>query len=179
MMLLNLISPQMHETLKQRILLSTVRTFIVVILGVEVAFAAALFVGDYQLSVKAKRLLQEADRSTLLLRSQGQATIADTTKLLNNQVNALQEIQERYVPWAPIFQNFSDLTPTGIALTNIHFNQTTGKVSFRGTASTREAYVHYEQVLQSSTLLKEVVFPLQTKKFDIEFTVTAGYQVPI
>jgi len=179
MMLLNLISPQMHETLKQRVFLSTVRTLIVVTLSAELVFAAALFAGDFQLRVKADRLMQEADRSTLLLRSQGQATIADTTKLLNSQVHALQDIQKRYVPWTPIFQHFSDLTPNGIALTGISFSQSTGKVTFRGSAATREAYMNYEKVLQSSTLLKDVVFPLQTKKFAIEFNVTATYQVPL
>ncbi len=178
MMLLNLISPQMRELLKQRVLLSTVRTLIVVVIGVELLFTAALFVGDLQLQAKTKRLTQEAERSTLLLRAQGQATVADTTKLLNSQVKTLQDIQKRYVAWVPIYQNFADLTPTGITLSGLEFNQSTRNVTVRGTAATREAYTNYEKVLQQSTFLQGVLFPLQTKKTNIEFTITATFQVP-
>ncbi len=178
MMLLNLISPQMRETLRQRVILSTARTLIVVIIGVELVFTGALAFGDFQLRAKTKTLTQEADRSTLLLRSKGQATVADTTKLLNSQVRTLQDLQKRYVRWTPIFKTFSDLTPAGITLTGIEFSQVTGKATFRGVAATREAYTAYEGILQGSSLLSKVVFPLQTKKTALGFDITAPFTVP-
>lgn len=178
MMLLNLISPQMRETLKQRVLLSTARTLIVVVVCVEIVFAGSLFVGDLQLKAKTKSLTQEAERSSLLLRAKGQATVADTTKMLNSQIRTLQDIQKRYVSWGPIFKSFTDLTPVGITLNGIEFNQETGKVTFRGVAATREAYTNYEKVLQGSQLLTNVTFPLQTKKTALGFDITAAFTVP-
>lgn len=179
MMLLNLISPQMRETLKQRVFLSTARTFVAVVVIVELIFTGMLFIGDMQLKSKTKNLMQEADRSSLLLRSQGQATVSDTTKMLNSQIKTLLDIQKRYVAWVPIFKTFSELTPTGITLTGLEFNQETGKVAFRGIAATREAYTNYEKVLQGSSLIKGVVFPLQTKKTALEFNITAAFNVPL
>lgn len=178
MMLLNLTSPQMREALKQRVLLSTVRTLVVVVVCVELLFVGILFAGDLQLKAKTKKLVQEADRSTLLLRAQGQATVADTTKLLNSQIRTLQDVQKRYVAWVPIFQTFSELTPAGISLSGIEFNQATGKITIRGTAETREAYTNYEKVLQGSPLLTNVSFPLQTKKTTLGFDITASFRVP-
>ena len=67
MMLLNLISPQMRETLRQRVLLSSVRTLVVMVVCVELVFVGALTVGDFQLKAKTKRVTQEAELSTLLL----------------------------------------------------------------------------------------------------------------
>lgn len=178
MMLLNLISPQMRDALKQRVLLSMVRTLVVVVILIELVFAGILFAGDLQLKAKTKTLAQEAERSALLLRAQGQATVADTTKLLNSQIKTLQDLQKRYVAWVPIFKSFSDLTPPGIMLTGIDFNQGTGKVTLRGVAATREAYTNYEKVLQGSTLLENVTFPLQTKKTTLGFDITAAFKAP-
>ena len=81
-------------------LLSSVRTLVVMVVCVELVFVGALTVGDFQLKAKTKRVTQEAELSTLLL-PQGQTTIADTTKLLNSQVKALQDLQKRYVSWVP------------------------------------------------------------------------------
>lgn len=178
MMLLNLISPQMREALRQHVLSSAVRTLVVVIIGVEVLFAGALFTGDLQLKAKTKSLQQEAERSSLLLRSQGQATVADTTKLLNSQITALQSLQKRYVSWLPVFQTFSALTPPGISLQSIDFNQKTGRITFQGVAETRESYTQYEKVLQGSPLLANVTFPLQTKKTGLSFNISAAFKTP-
>ncbi len=177
-MLLNLISPQMRETLRQRVLLSSVRTLVVMVVCVELVFVGALTVGDFQLKAKTKRVTQEAELSTLLLRAQGQTTIADTTKLLNSQVKALQDLQKRYVSWVPTFNTVSELTPPGISLTSIAFDQGTGKISLRGVAATRESYTSYEKILQGSPLLTNVIFPLQTKKTALGFDITAAFKVP-
>lgn len=176
MMLLNLTSPQMREALKQHVLSSAVRTLVVVVIGVEVIFAGVLFAGDLQLRAKTKNLTQEAERSSLLLRAQGQATVADTTKLLNSQITALQSLQKRYVSWLPVFETFSDLTPAGVSLQSIDFNQKTGRVIFQGTAETRESYTQYEKILQGSSLLSNVTFPLQTKKTGLSFNITASFE---
>lgn len=179
MMLLNLISPQMRESLKQRVLLSAVRTMVIVILGITVAFTGVLFAGNAQLKAKARSVSQEADRSTLLLRSQGQATVSDTTRLLNSQIKTLQDLQRRHIAWVPVFKTFSELTPAGISLSSIAFNSGTKKITIRGVAATREAYTKYEKVLQSSTLLANVTFPLQTKKTALGFDVTATFSIPL
>lgn len=178
MMLLNLISPQMRETLRQQVILSSVRTLVVMVVCVELVFVGVLAVGDFQLKAKTKRVTQESELSTLLLRAQGQVTIADTTKLLNSQVKALQDLQKRYVSWVPPFQKISELTPPGISLSGIEFNQATEKVTLRGVAATRESYTRYEKVLQGSTLLTNVTFPLQTKKTDLGFDITTSFKVP-
>jgi Tfp pilus assembly protein PilN len=178
MMLLNLISPQMHETLRQRVILSAARSLVIVVVCVEIIFASVLFAGDLQLKAKTKSLSQEADQSSLLLRAKGQATVADTTKVLNSQIKILQDLQKRYVRWVPIFKTFSDLTPEGITLTSIQFSQSTGKVKFSGVASTREAYTNYETVLQKSALLQDVVFPLQTIKTALVFNIETPFTVP-
>ncbi len=173
MMLLNLTSPQVHKNLKLRASIAIARTVTVVACMFVLAFIASALVGSSLLEKQAQETQLEADRSTLLLNAQGQASISETTKRLNTQVAAVQKIQKRYVQWTPLVGAFSNLTPADITLHSMHISQATGKLTFEATAKTRDAYVAYEKILQASPLFSGVQFPLQTKKTDISFTNSA------
>jgi len=169
MMLLNLTSPEIHKTLKLRATIAIVRTAVVVLTLGFVGFLASTLIGASLLGQKAKTLQADVERSRLLLKAQGQTSIGDTTKRLNAQVTTLQGVQKRYVQWTPIIAQFAALTPLTVHVRNLHLDQRTGQLSFDATATTREAYVAYEKILQDSPLLQDVRFPLQTQRTDITF----------
>lgn len=170
MMLLNLTSPDIHQTLKLRAQTAVARTVVTVLLGCAAAFIASAVVGGSLLEQRVTREEQAAERSTLLLTTQGQASISETTKKLNAQVAELLKIQKRYVQWGPTISAFAALTPDGITIQSIHISQTTGTLTFEAVAKTREAYVNYEKVLQASSQYRNVEFVLQTKRSDISFS---------
>ena len=78
----------------------------------------------------------------------------------------------------PILQQFSALTTQGINISNITLAQNPAKISITGTADTRDHYTAYENALQASKILKDVEFPLQTKKTDIEFNMEFTLVLP-
>lgn len=170
MMLLNLTSPDVHATLKLRAYIAVARTVTVTLLLAIVAFTASAVGGRYILQKHAADKQQEAERSTLLLNTLGQASITETTKKLNAQVLVLQKIQQRYVQWSPIIAEFSALTPDGITITSVQLSQSTGKLTFEAKAKTRDAYVAFEKILQANPKYSDVEFELQTKKTDITFS---------
>lgn len=169
-MLLNLSSPELHKKLKLQANIAIARTVVVVMCAFVAAFIASSLAGKALLQKQQKSTQLEADRTSLLLNAQGQTSVSETTKRLNAQVAAVQKIQKRYTQWTPLIGAFSKLTPDGITIQSINLSQLSGKLTFEATASTRDAYVAYEKILQASPLFSDVQFPLQTKKTGISFT---------
>jgi hypothetical protein len=164
----------MQKELKLRAISAMIKTVVFAIISLEIIYAISLVVGTSLLNKKASDLALDADRAALLLRSQGQSTVSDRIKELNSQISVLQNLQKRYVSWSPLISKFTSMTPSGIKLSSLIFDQKTSTLNFIGQAETRDAYIQYEKILQQSDLVSDVVFPLQTKKSDISFSISVN-----
>jgi hypothetical protein len=173
MMLINLTSPIMKNELKLRAIFIMVRTIIITLIILAAVFCLANLVGINLLKSKADNLTLEVEKTKLLNKPQGQSTVSDQIKLINSEISILQNIQKRYVNWSSIISKFSALIPRGIDLSAINIDQKTQTLTFTGTANTRDTYIQYEQILQKSDLISNVMFPLQTKKTNLSFSITA------
>ena len=177
MMILNLISAETKKTLRQYLFLGIARTAALTVGVLGIVFLISFAFGSFELRTRAQHLSVEADRSTLLTQGQLQATAKDATKRINAQILVLKNLQKRYVDWLPVLQAFGKLVPTGVHITSISLTQQPLKVEFSGTADTRDAYVAYEAAIAKSTIVGKIVFPLQTKKTDIDFSLTAPLNI--
>ena len=178
MMFLNLTTPELRSEIRTRLTIGLVRGAVITLLAVAVVAILTSGAGLMFLQLKEKDVRAEANQSTLLLQAQGQSSIAETTLKLNSQIIALQSAQKRFQKWSPLIEQFAAITPAGVTLESLSLNQTTSKITFSGVAATREAYTNYEKVLQNSGIVSDVIFPLQTKRTDLEFSLTAGMKKP-
>lgn len=172
MMLLNVNSPQMQQTLREHVLLAAVRTIVLTLILISCIGVIGAAVGFQQLKGRSEAVQQEAAQSTLLLSTKTQGSIAETTQLLNSQVKVLMDIQKRFVFLTPLIQHIATITPSTVTLREINCSIKSGTCSVSGTAATRDSYTAYEKVLEDSDYFSEVVFPLVTKKTAIDFSVT-------
>ncbi|MFA6042569.1 MAG: PilN domain-containing protein [Patescibacteria group bacterium] len=177
-MLLNLTTPDLRSEIRTRLTIGVIRSTLVTLLVIALLAILISGTGVVLLQMKAKDLAAEANQSTLLLQAQGQSSIAETTLKLNSQILALQGVQKRFQKWSPVIEQFAALTPAGVTLESLSISQGTNKLTFSGTAATREAYTNYEKVLQNSSIVADVIFPLQTKRTDLEFSLTASMKKP-
>lgn len=178
MMFLNLTTPELRLEIRTRLSIGLVRGTVITLLAIAGVAILTSGAGLLLLQMKAKDVEAEANQSTLLLQAQGQSSIAETTSKLNSQILALQGVQKRFQKWTPMLEQFAALTPAGVTLESLSVNQATNKITFSGIAATREAYTNYEKVLQNSSVISDVIFPLQTKRTDLEFSLTAGLKKP-
>lgn len=174
MMLVNLTSPAMKNELKLKMIFVMVRTFIITLISLLTIMGLSIFIGANLLNKKANDLSLEAERTKLLTQSQGQTSITDRIKEVNLQIVALQALQKRFVAWSPIISNFAALTPKNIKINSISVDQKSASLTFSGKAATRDAYINYEKILQQSDLVTDVIFPLQTKKTDLNFSISVN-----
>ncbi len=172
MMLLNLTSPQMQQTLREHVLLAAVRGVVLTLALTALVGTAIAGIGLAQLKSRASAVEQEAAQSTLLLNAQSQGSIAETTQRVNSQVRSLMDVQKRFVFWTPIIQHLASITPSTISLRTVSCSVKNGTCTVSGIASTREAYTAYEKTLEESDYFSNVVFPLMTKRTNLDFNVT-------
>jgi Tfp pilus assembly protein PilN len=172
MMLLNLTSPEAHKDISLEMIIGLVRSTITSLVGICLCFIIICVVGVWILQDKAATLKNEADLAALLAASSGQTTIADTTKQLNAQIRTIVNVQTRFIKWTPIIESLSTIIPSEITINSISLIQSTNKISLRGVASTRDAYAAFEKTLNNSDIVGDFVFPLQTKKVVLDFSVT-------
>lgn len=178
MMFLNLSTPELRSEIRTRLAVGLVRGTVLTLLAVATVAILTSVLGLLFLQMKAKETKTEANQSTLLLQAQGQSSIAETTLKLNSQIVAFQGVQKRFQKWSPIIEQFAAVTPAGVTLESLSINQSSNKITFSGVATTREAYTNYEKVLQNSGIVSDVIFPLQTKRTDLEFSLTAVMKKP-
>ncbi len=178
MMFLNLSTPELRSEIRTRLAVGLVRGTVLTLLAVSTVAIVTSVLGLLFLQMKMKEAKTEANQSTLLLQAQGQSSIAETTLKLNSQIVAFQGVQKRFQKWSPIIEQFAAVTPAGVTLESLSINQSSNKITFSGVAATREAYTNYEKVLQNSGIVSDVIFPLQTKRTDLEFSLTAVMKKP-
>ncbi|MFA6953335.1 MAG: PilN domain-containing protein [Patescibacteria group bacterium] len=164
----------MRNELKLSFVVLIIKFVVLTLIFTGIIYTATMFIGDNLLKKRATDLELTIKKETLISGQQGQTTISEKTKQFNSQVLAIQKVQDRYISWTPIINSFSNLTPPQIILNSIALDQKTSKITFSGIAETREAYINYEKILQKSDLLADVIFPLQTKKENISFSIIAG-----
>lgn len=174
MMLVNLTSPAMKNELKLKMIFVLIRAFIITLISLLIIMGLSIFIGTKLLNKKANDLVLEAERTKLLTQSQGQTSITDRIKGVNLQIMALQALQKRFVAWSPIISGFAALTPKNIKINSIAIDQKNATLAFSGKAATRDAYINYEKILQQSDLVTNVIFPLQTKKTDLSFSISVN-----
>lgn len=172
MMLLNLTSTQMQQTLREHVLLAAVRGVVLTLALTALVGIAIATAGLGQLKSRADTVKQEAAQSSLLLKAQAQGSIAETTQRVNSQVRSLLDVQKRYVFLTPLIQHIAAITPTAISLRTVGCSVKSGTCTVSGIAATREAYTAYEKTLEESDHFSDVVFPLMTKRTNLDFNVT-------
>lgn len=177
MMLLNLTSPEARKNISLQMIIGLVRSTVTTFVVIGLCFIAISMVGVWMLQEKSTTLKNEADLAALLAKSSGQTSIADTTKQLNAQIQTLVNVQGRFIKWTPVIETLSTLIPPEITIKSISLSQSTSKITLQGVASTRDVYAAFEKTLNNSEIVKDFMFPLQTKKDNLDFSVTGSLNI--
>ena len=110
--------------------------------------------------------IRENDEKTQYL-----TKIEDKTKELNKSLVKINLKQKEIILWAPIMEELSKITPSGVYLTNLSYQISLDKISLRGFAETREKFLYLQDKLDKSTCFNEIEAPLSNliKQDNVDF----------
>jgi len=107
-------------------------------------------------------------------------SIEDATKLLNSQLELVNNIQNKYIYWTVLLNDFSNLVPNNITLNNVKFTTNilldsedkTFKIS--GIAKQRQDFLNFKENLTNSEYYSNINAPLSNliQKENINFVIT-------
>ena len=98
--------------------------------------------------------------------------IADINKLIK-RVNTAQQ---KYYKITPTIMDMASSEPEGITLNSLNISYSKKTVALSGTASTREAFLNFQEILNNNPLFVHVESPVSdlTKKENISFNISAN-----
>ena len=158
MIILNLLPPQVKLDRKTRELFVVFKNLIIVMLLITTVAAIILLVARGLLQNHFNRVVAE---STLTTR---QSNIFSTQlKTFKQRLQAVTDIQEKYIRWSHFIVSFAELIPTDVGITTLRIGEgQPAPVTITGVAKTRDQLLELQQRLQQSPIFpSSVVIPLE------------------
>lgn len=166
---LNLISPEQKKLLKTKRIYLLFKNLSSVILVFTIIISVALIFTYNSLDIFYN--LNPYTKDSMSLDEQEINTI-------NNQLNNIVTIQNRFTLWSKIIITITNLIPENIKVDNLEINKKTKKVRIDGFAETRNDYLDLINSLEQDENLSDLKSPLENllSKEDINFSISFTYQ---
>jgi Tfp pilus assembly protein PilN len=137
----------------------------IVITIVLVLISIAMLASQRYLSYKTESINQVEEASSQEL----------SVSQINRTIAEVRVMQQDYVKWSRIIQNFLVLIPENNKLHGLKFDKTNRKLYIQGLATTREAFLDLEENLEASDLVIDLKSPISNllHQVDINFNLEA------
>ena len=96
--------------------------------------------------------------------------------LVNQKIDFLTGVQNKFFIWSPRIADITSLTPKNITLYALNVNNITKEIQITGHAKGREDLLLYKQNLEQSPLVKAVNLPIENilEAKEIDFNIKAA-----
>lgn len=169
MITLNLVSLEQKKEIKLRHIYGLVKKSSLAILAVTFVTAVVL--------ISAKMILQSEFNDVISQTSQNTETNEQyaSAKSLNNKLNFVETIQEKFIPWSVLIKKIADITPDGINFYYIKMDAGDGTIKIRGKAKQRSSLLKFKDNMADSNYFYDIDFPIKNilEKENIDFEIKA------
>ena len=137
----------------------------IVITIVLVLISAGMLASQRYLSYKTELINQVEEASSEEL----------SVTQINKTITEVRVMQQDYVKWSRIIQNFLALIPEDNKLHGLRFDKANKKLYIQGLSTTREAFLDLEENLRASDLIVDLKSPISNllHQTDINFSLEA------
>jgi len=165
---LNLLPPIKKQEFHLAQIYILIKDLIILILLITIIIAIILLVAKYILQNNFNRVVEQTTQTTRYA-----VTLNKDIRSFNESVSSVEKIQKKYVSWLDFIIQFNKLIPDEISVYNVSVKE--NKILINGAAKTREKLLELKSNLEQSTLLTNVVVPLENllKKQNVDFTIKA------
>lgn len=178
---INLLPPAQKEQLQIAELNNLLLAFglkFIAILAVFALFLGGIFLCLF-ISVKNQRdliALGEGDKN-LISFAQTEAKI----KEINGRLEIVRRKQKDLVLWSGVLRSISELTPSGISLTNFSGQTKEQKITILGRADNRADLLSFQGQLEQSAVFTDVKAPLSNllRQTEVDFTFSFKPVLPL
>jgi len=121
-----------------------------------------------------QKYYKETENRTLIA-NQSKPNYEEKIKTINEQIQYIKNIQDRFVNWSDFFIFLSTINKSGIVFQQININKTTNSLSLSGIADTRDDLLKLKKILENTETLTEIELPFSTllEKNNITFEIKA------
>jgi hypothetical protein len=171
----NLLPKATQTKTKRWIILKQVTVGIAVINIFLVGSSLVLWNANNGLRTLIQSVQAQAQQTIEHRAARGQAYDIDE---VNQQILLVSGIQAQHANILALNQEIVGVIPTGVTLSRIAVDFGTKKIALNGSATTRESFQGFRDLLQSSNEFTVVSFPFEalTKPTDIDFQVDVSFQ---
>ena len=154
MIWLNLLSPAQKAALRTRLLYAMIERLMISLVIFALLAGALLLLVKAQLS---KNLIEIQSRQILAAEY---VTVNESVRVLDQQLARVETLQKMAMSPSALLRDLAARTPSGVAVTSLRFEVTTGKMNVNGIAATRENLLAYEAALKGSPFVKQLESPI-------------------
>jgi Tfp pilus assembly protein PilN len=166
MKLINLLPKSENRELKLTLLGQQLINFwIYVSLSLVVFFVLALAVNVFLRSEITKNN-HEIESKKQELASSNTQQLEARVQALNNQIRAIDSLQENHYNWSQVMLELSRVTPEDVRLNLVNFERSTGKVEVTGNGATRDAVIEFWANVKKSKYFRNINFPFSNLEKD-------------
>lgn len=170
MLSLNLLPPDKKQEVSKQIMLISLQYLIswtlIVVCGAGITLLITKLIIQNSFN-------QAVAQGTLITQEYG--VLNQKVHTINQKINFLSDIQNKFVIWSPALSTLTATTPKNIVLSSFFANNIAHNLEISGNARTRDDLLLYKKNLEQSPLLSSVKLPIENllEAADINFRITA------
>ncbi|MFA5134058.1 MAG: PilN domain-containing protein [Patescibacteria group bacterium] len=168
MISINLLSPEKKKEVSNQMIFISLQYLISWVL-IAICIAGAILSAT---KLYMQNAFNQAVAQSVLV-TQEYGTLNQKVHLINQKIDLLAEIQNKFILWSPRLAAISELIPANITVYSMNINYITKDLQIQGYAVSREDLLLLKQNLEHSTLVKSIDLPIENllESKDISFNI--------
>ncbi len=178
MIILNLLPPEKKKDLATEVSFSQVRKGLVILLF-SCVFCICLTVAVRVLLIQELQSIEnDIENLTESLATQGNETVEEIIKKINNKGLQLTKTQESYIEWSDTLYQLGQTPNSNIQIKSIQINRDDETFDIQGFAKNRDDLLDFKELLERLNFLENINSPISNliKKEDITFQLTGNFK---
>ncbi|MCU0679044.1 MAG: hypothetical protein MUC28_01180 [Planctomycetes bacterium] len=174
MLTLNIIPDTLKKEIEFRTVYRLTKNFLAWFIIALVIYSIIILAALYFLE---QHLAETIVQANLITKNTGNYT--NKVKNINNQLNAISNVQGEFVKWSSFLEKFSSSINDDIALSRLSLDRNQNTIYLSGTARTRDGLLALKDGMEKIGYFSDISFPIKNllEKNDIAFEINAKIKI--